>query len=54
MKPDISSIKDAAAARTLTEALEIGCRGSGDIACTDAAREGITAFLEKREAKFTR
>jgi enoyl-CoA hydratase / 3-hydroxyacyl-CoA dehydrogenase len=34
-------------------ALEIGYLGSGDIACTNAAREGITAFLEKREAKFT-
>jgi enoyl-CoA hydratase/3-hydroxyacyl-CoA dehydrogenase len=50
----VKIIKDAAAADTLTEALEIGYLGSGDIACTEAAREGITAFLEKREAKFTK
>jgi enoyl-CoA hydratase / 3-hydroxyacyl-CoA dehydrogenase len=50
----VKIIKDAAAAKTLTEALEIGYLGSGDIACTAAAREGITAFLEKREAKFTK
>jgi enoyl-CoA hydratase / 3-hydroxyacyl-CoA dehydrogenase len=50
----VKIIKEAAAANTLTEALEIGYMGSGDIACTEAAREGITAFLEKREAKFTK
>ncbi|MBU2497731.1 MAG: enoyl-CoA hydratase/isomerase family protein [Proteobacteria bacterium] len=47
-------IQDAAAADTLQEALEIGYLGAGEIACTDAAREGITAFLEKREPRFTR
>jgi enoyl-CoA hydratase/3-hydroxyacyl-CoA dehydrogenase len=50
----VKIIRDAAAAGTLTEALEIGYLGSGDMACTEAAREGITAFLEKREAKFTK
>ncbi len=50
----VKIIKDAAAAETLTEALEIGYLGSGEIACTEAAKEGITAFLEKREAKFTK
>ncbi|MFH0845500.1 MAG: enoyl-CoA hydratase-related protein, partial [Pseudomonadota bacterium] len=47
-------IQDAAAAETLKEALEIGYLGAGEIACTDAAREGITAFLEKREPRFVK
>ena len=47
-------IQDAAAAETLEEALEIGYLGAGEIACTDAAKEGITAFLEKREPRFTK
>jgi enoyl-CoA hydratase / 3-hydroxyacyl-CoA dehydrogenase len=36
----------------LTEALEIGYRGFGAIACTEAAREGISAFLEQRKPVF--
>lgn len=47
------TIQKAAAADTLTAALDIGYRGFADIACTDAAREGITAFLEKRPPVFT-
>lgn len=50
----VKIIQDAAAAETLSSALEVGYLGSGEMACTDAAREGITAFLEKREAKFTK
>jgi len=51
---DAKIIRDAAAAETLKEALEISYLGAGEIACTDAAKEGITAFLEKREPKFTK
>ena len=36
----------------LAEALEIGYRGFGEIACTDAAKEGIAAFLERRKPDF--
>ena len=44
--------RQAAAAGSLAEALEIGYIGSGRIACLDAAREGIGAFLEKRKPDF--
>lgn len=47
-----STIKKGAAAATLAEALEIGYEGFGAIACTEAAREGISAFLEKRKPNF--
>ncbi|MFH1082259.1 MAG: 3-hydroxyacyl-CoA dehydrogenase/enoyl-CoA hydratase family protein [Pseudomonadota bacterium] len=46
------AVKDAAAVERFADALEIGYRGFGEIACTDAAREGITAFLEKRRPEF--
>jgi enoyl-CoA hydratase/3-hydroxyacyl-CoA dehydrogenase len=46
------TVQAAAAANRLSEALEINYRGSGDIACTDAAKEGITAFLQKRKPEF--
>ncbi len=45
-------IKGAAAAETFAEALEIGYQGAGEIACTDAAREGVSAFLQKRKPEF--
>ena len=48
------TIETAAEAETLAEALEIGYRGFGDIACTDAAKEGISAFLERRKPEFTK
>jgi enoyl-CoA hydratase/3-hydroxyacyl-CoA dehydrogenase len=48
----IQTIKKGAAAKTLAEALEIGYQGFAEIACTDAAREGISAFLEKRKPEF--
>jgi enoyl-CoA hydratase/3-hydroxyacyl-CoA dehydrogenase len=39
------AIRDAAAASTLDEALELGYKAFGATACTEAARDGITAFL---------
>ena len=48
----MKTIKAGAAAVTFAEALEIGYKGSAEIACTDAAKEGITAFLEKRRPEF--
>ncbi len=45
-------VADAASAGTFAEALEICYKGFGDIACTDAAKEGISAFLQKRPPEF--
>ena len=47
-----ATIEAGAAAETLAEALEIGYKGFGEIACTDAAKEGISAFLERRRPEF--
>jgi len=48
----IKTIKAGAAADNLADALEIGYRGFAQIACTDAAKEGISAFLEKRRPEY--
>lgn len=48
----IRTIKEGAAANNLTDALEIGYRGFGEIACLDASQEGISAFLGKRKPEF--
>jgi len=48
----IKTVKAGAAATSLSEALEIGYQGSAEIACTDGAKEGISAFLEKRKPEF--
>ena len=46
------AIKDAAAAQTLAEALEIGYKAFGEVACLEAAKEGITAFMQRRKPSF--
>jgi enoyl-CoA hydratase/3-hydroxyacyl-CoA dehydrogenase len=46
------AVRDAAAATTLADALEIGYRAFGAVACTAAAREGIDAFLGGRKPDF--
>jgi enoyl-CoA hydratase/3-hydroxyacyl-CoA dehydrogenase len=48
------AVHEAAAAPTLAAALEIGYRAFGRSACTAAAREGITAFGERRKPDFSR
>jgi enoyl-CoA hydratase/3-hydroxyacyl-CoA dehydrogenase len=48
----VKTIQSAAAAAKLKDALEIGYHGFGEIACTAAAKEGISAFLEKRRPVF--
>lgn len=50
----IKTIEDGAKADDFTSALEIGYNGFADIACTEAAQEGITAFLEKRPPRFVK
>jgi len=47
-------VQEGAATANFNEALEIGYKGFGEIACTDAAKEGISAFLEKRPPNFTK
>jgi enoyl-CoA hydratase/3-hydroxyacyl-CoA dehydrogenase len=49
-----SGIRDAARASTLADALEVGYAAFGADACTDAAREGVTAFLERRRPDFVK
>ena len=47
------AISDAAAAASLDEALELGYAAFAESAATAAAREGISAFMEKRKPDFT-
>ncbi len=48
----VKTIQDAAASESLNLALEVGYKGFGEIACSDAAKEGISAFLERRKPNF--
>ena len=47
-------VNRAAAARSLEEALDINYKGSGEISCIAASREGVSAFLEKRKPNFSK
>jgi enoyl-CoA hydratase/3-hydroxyacyl-CoA dehydrogenase len=47
-------VQEGAATANFNDALEIGYKGFGEIACTDAAKEGISAFMEKRPPNFTK
>ncbi|MDP6394271.1 MAG: 3-hydroxyacyl-CoA dehydrogenase NAD-binding domain-containing protein [Desulfobacterales bacterium] len=48
----VKTIRDGAASKSFAKALEIGYEGFGEMACMDAAKEGISAFLEKRTPKY--
>jgi len=48
----VKTIQAGAATENLSNALEIGYQGFGEIACSDAAKEGISAFLERRKPDF--
>jgi enoyl-CoA hydratase/3-hydroxyacyl-CoA dehydrogenase len=48
------AVQRAAQADSLSAALEIGYQAFGDSACTAAAKEGITAFAEKRKPDFSK
>ncbi len=48
----VKTIQAGAASKSLGDALEIGYKGFGEIACTDAAKEGISAFLGRRKPDF--
>jgi len=43
------AIKKGAAASSFVEALDIGYKAFGETACTEAAKEGIAAFMERRK-----
>jgi enoyl-CoA hydratase/3-hydroxyacyl-CoA dehydrogenase len=47
-------IQEAAAADSFNSALEVGYFAFGDSACTAAAKEGISAFAERRRPDFAK
>jgi enoyl-CoA hydratase/3-hydroxyacyl-CoA dehydrogenase len=48
------TVREASKAPTLASALDIGYRAFGECACTAAAREGVTAFGERRAPDFSK
>jgi enoyl-CoA hydratase/3-hydroxyacyl-CoA dehydrogenase len=48
----LKTVQSAALVDSLSGALETNYQGSGEIACTEAAKEGVTAFLKKRKPEF--
>jgi enoyl-CoA hydratase/3-hydroxyacyl-CoA dehydrogenase len=49
-----NAVREAGAASTLRDALEVGYSAFGASACTAAAREGINAFQERRTPDFAK
>jgi enoyl-CoA hydratase / 3-hydroxyacyl-CoA dehydrogenase len=47
-------IEQGAAAERFADALEVGYQGFGEMACTEAAEEGVNAFLQKRPPAYRR
>lgn len=50
----VKTIQKGAATYQFADALEIGYQGFGEIACTGAAKEGISAFLERRQPVYNK
>ncbi|MCX5799620.1 MAG: hypothetical protein NTU90_08690 [Proteobacteria bacterium] len=50
----VKTIQKGAATYQFEDALEIGYQGFGEIACTGAAKEGISAFLERRQPVYNK
>jgi enoyl-CoA hydratase/3-hydroxyacyl-CoA dehydrogenase len=48
------TVKAAAAAPTLEEALRANYLGAGRISCAESSKEGISAFLQKRKPEFAK
>lgn len=48
------TIQEAASQPSFEEALEVNYKASGEVACTESAREGISAFIEKRNPEFNK
>ena len=48
----IKTIEDGVKTYRFVDALEIGYQGFGETACTEAAKEGISAFLERRQPVY--
>jgi enoyl-CoA hydratase/3-hydroxyacyl-CoA dehydrogenase len=48
----VQTIQKGVSTDNLEAALEVGYQGFGEIACTEAAQEGISAFLERRKPNF--
>lgn len=49
-----NAVNGGAAAESFKNAMEISYHCIGEIACIDALKEGVSAFLEKRRPRFTK
>ncbi len=48
------AIEEAAAKPSFEEALEVGYKAFGEVACTEGDKEGISAFMENRTPEFNK